>query len=86
MYCTASVTTSCETEIEEAPQCTVKIGKGQHIALNGQEMYQKYIVEETDICVQCINCQNWMQVTDTATLMFVLFVKLSVLPINRWKL
>jgi len=48
----------------------VKIGNNQTVALHGQERTKKAIKEGTAILVQCINCQNWMQVTDTATLMF----------------
>jgi len=48
----------------------VKIGNNQMVALHGQDRTKKAIKEGTAILVQCINCQNWMQVTDTATLMF----------------
>lgn len=48
----------------------VKIGNNQTVALHGQERTKKAIKEGTAILVQCINCQNWMQVTETATLMF----------------
>lgn len=48
----------------------VKIGNNQTVALHGQDRTKKAIKEGTAILVQCINCQNWMQVTDTATLMF----------------
>eukprot|EP00578_Thalassiosira_sp_NH16_P008442 CAMPEP_0181117256 /NCGR_PEP_ID=MMETSP1071-20121207/22412_1 /TAXON_ID=35127 /ORGANISM="Thalassiosira sp., Strain NH16" /LENGTH=802 /DNA_ID=CAMNT_0023201605 /DNA_START=173 /DNA_END=2581 /DNA_ORIENTATION=+ len=48
----------------------VKIGNNQMVALHGQDRTKKAIKEGTAILVQCMNCQNWMQVTDTATLMF----------------
>jgi hypothetical protein len=48
----------------------VKIGNNQMVALHGQDRTKKAIREGTAILVQCINCQNWMQVTDSATLMF----------------
>ena len=48
----------------------VQIGNNQMVALHGQDRTKKAIKEGTAILVQCINCQNWMQVTDTATLMF----------------
>ena len=48
----------------------VKIGNNQMVALHGQDRTRKAIKEGTAILVQCINCQNWMQVTDSATLMF----------------
>eukprot|EP01083_Nonionella_stella_P018717 52067_1 len=48
----------------------VRIGSNQTVALHGQDRTKKAIKEGTAILVQCINCQDWMQVTDTATLMF----------------
>jgi hypothetical protein len=48
----------------------VQIGNNQTVALHGQERTKKAIKEGTAILVQCINCQNWMQVTESATLMF----------------
>lgn len=48
----------------------VQIGNNQTVALHGQDRTKKAIKEGTAILVQCINCQNWMQVTETATLMF----------------
>ncbi|KAL9190330.1 hypothetical protein ACHAXT_007541 [Thalassiosira profunda] len=48
----------------------VKIGNNQTVALHGQDRTKRAIKEGTAVLVQCINCQNWMQVTDTATLMF----------------
>ena len=48
----------------------VKVGKNQMVALHGQGRTKKAIKDGTAILVQCINCQNWMQVTGTATLMF----------------
>lgn len=49
---------------------TVDIGGGQRVALQGQERTKAAIASGTAILVQCMNCQNWMQVTDSATLMF----------------
>jgi hypothetical protein len=40
----------------------VKIGNNQTVALHGQERTKKAIKDGTAILVQCINCQNWMQV------------------------
>jgi|EP00970_Alexandrium_tamarense_P001724 hypothetical protein len=48
----------------------VKIGNNQTVALHGQDRTKKAIKDGTAILVQCMNCQNWMQVTETATLMF----------------
>ncbi|KAL7530233.1 hypothetical protein ACHAXR_003375, partial [Thalassiosira sp. AJA248-18] len=55
---------------EERERRMVKIGNNQMVALHGQDRTKRAIKEGTAILVQCINCQNWMQVTDTATLMF----------------
>ena len=56
---------------EEAERTrTVDIGGGQRVALQGQERTKAAIASGTAILVQCMNCQNWMQVTDSATLMF----------------
>ncbi|KAL7490795.1 hypothetical protein ACHAWT_000327 [Skeletonema menzelii] len=52
------------------PRRMVKIGNNQTVALHGQGRTKKAIKDGTAILVQCINCQNWMQVTGTATLMF----------------
>lgn len=55
---------------DSAETRTVDLGGGQHVALHGQERTRAAIANGTAILVQCIHCQNWMQVTDTATLMF----------------
>ena len=52
------------------PRRMIKIGENQTVALHGQGRTKKAIKDGTAILVQCINCQNWMQVTGTATLMF----------------
>ena len=54
----------------DADRRLVKIGSNQTVALHGQDRTKKAINEDTTILVQCINRQNWMQVTDTAPLMF----------------
>ncbi|KAL7467664.1 hypothetical protein ACHAXS_011268 [Conticribra weissflogii] len=59
-----------EADRERRNRRMVKIGNNQTVALHGQERTKKAIKEGTAILVQCINCQNWMQVTETATLMF----------------
>lgn len=65
----ASAEAGDESE-RQASRRLVKIGNNQTVALHGQERTKKAIKEGTAILVQCVNCQNWMQVTDTATLMF----------------
>jgi hypothetical protein len=49
---------------------TVNLGAGEDVPLHGQARTKQAIKDGTAILCQCINCQNWMQVTDNATLMF----------------
>jgi hypothetical protein len=49
---------------------TVNLGAGEDVPLHDQEKTKQAIKDGTAILCQCINCQNWMQVTDNATLMF----------------
>lgn len=49
---------------------TVDIGDGKKVALHGQEKTQEAIKDGTAILVKCLNCENLMQVTAAATLMF----------------
>jgi hypothetical protein len=51
-------------------QRTVDLGAGEQVPLHGQEKTKQAIKDGTAALVQCIGCQNWMQVTDNATLMF----------------
>jgi len=48
----------------------VDLGGGQQVSLHGQERTKKAIADGTAVLVQCMNCNNWMQVTDNATLMY----------------
>jgi hypothetical protein len=48
----------------------VDLGAGEMVPLHGQEKTQAAIRDGTARIVQCLNCQNWMQVTNDATLMF----------------
>lgn len=48
----------------------VNLGGGQEVALHGPERTKEAIKEGTAILVQCVNCENWMQVTGNATLMY----------------
>jgi hypothetical protein len=49
---------------------TVNLGSGQEVALHGQEKTRQAIEQGTAMLVQCLSCSNWMQVTESATLMF----------------
>jgi hypothetical protein len=46
------------------------LGGGQEVALQGPESTQAAIQDGTAMLLQCVNCENWMQVTSTATLMY----------------
>lgn len=48
----------------------VDLGGGQEVPLHGPERTQEAIKDGTAILVQCVNCENWMQVTGNATLMY----------------
>uniref|UniRef100_A0A7S1CY09 Uncharacterized protein n=1 Tax=Cyclophora tenuis TaxID=216820 RepID=A0A7S1CY09_CYCTE len=48
----------------------VNLGGGQEVALHGPERTKAAIKDGTAILVQCVNCENWMQVTANATLMY----------------
>jgi hypothetical protein len=61
---------------------TVKLGDNQEVALHGQERTRAAIAEGTAILTQCVNCNNWMQVTDNATLMFCPVCQV-VSPVDR---
>lgn len=64
------------------PQRTVKVGENQEVALHGQERTRAAIEDGTAILTQCVNCSNWMQVTDNATLMFCPVCQV-VSPVDR---
>jgi uncharacterized Zn finger protein (UPF0148 family) len=49
---------------------TVDIGNGQEVALRGADQTNKAIEDGTAVLAQCLSCENWMQVTGNATLMF----------------
>jgi hypothetical protein len=49
---------------------TVDIGNGQEVALRGADQTNKAIEDGTAVVAQCLSCENWMQVTGNATLMF----------------
>ena len=63
-------------------QRTVKVGPNQEVALHGQERTRAAIEDGTALLTQCVNCNNWMQVTDNATLMFCPVCQV-VSPVDR---
>jgi len=48
----------------------VNLGGGQEVDLHGPERTKEAIKDGTAVLVQCVNCENWMQVTGNATLMY----------------
>lgn len=53
-----------------SPQRTVQLGENQSVKVHGQERTRAAIADGTALLIQCVNCNNWMQVTDNATLMY----------------
>lgn len=48
---------------------TVDLGDGESVPLHGGEQTDQAIKDGTALVVQCMNCNNWMQVTGEASLM-----------------
>lgn len=48
---------------------TVNLGEGTEVPLHGQEKTQQAIKDGTALIVQCLSCNNWMQVTGEAEVM-----------------
>eukprot|EP00529_Nitzschia_sp_RCC80_P012494 CAMPEP_0113451766 /NCGR_PEP_ID=MMETSP0014_2-20120614/6505_1 /TAXON_ID=2857 /ORGANISM="Nitzschia sp." /LENGTH=579 /DNA_ID=CAMNT_0000343127 /DNA_START=46 /DNA_END=1785 /DNA_ORIENTATION=- /assembly_acc=CAM_ASM_000159 len=48
---------------------TVNLGEGAEVPLHGQEKTQQAIKDGTALIVQCLSCNNWMQVTGEAEVM-----------------
>jgi hypothetical protein len=63
-------TTTSTSSRTQASGNTVDLGHGQSVPLHGQEKTQQAIKDGTAVIVQCMSCQNWMQVTEAASLMF----------------
>lgn len=55
---------------QSSEERTVNIGSGQKVALFGEGRTRDAIKDGTAILVECPNCQSWMQVAATATLMY----------------
>ena len=55
---------------QESANRIVNIGEGKKVALHGQGKTKDAIKNGTAILVQCMNCDNWMQITGVASLMF----------------
>jgi hypothetical protein len=55
---------------EGSKAVNIEIGGGQNVQLHGQEKTQEAIKKGTAQLVLCLNCNNWMQVVESATLMF----------------
>lgn len=48
---------------------TVDLGHGESVPLHGNQQTDQAIKDGTALVVQCMNCNNWMQVTGEASLM-----------------
>ena len=68
-----------DTEDINAPRRFVKIGNNQTVALHGQERTKKAIKDGTALLVQCINCQNWMQVSQSCFVAMVLIMTIKLI-------
>ena len=64
------VASSTDGVEHKVSQRSVDIGGGQKVALHGQEKTRTAIKEGTAVLVKCLNCDSWMQVTQTTTRMF----------------
>ena len=49
---------------------SLQLQNGEQVQLHGQEQTRQAIADGTAALVQCLSCENWMQVTQAATLMF----------------
>jgi hypothetical protein len=63
-------TTTSSSSRTQTSGTTVDLGHGQSVPLHGQEKTQQAMKDGTAVIVQCMSCQNWMQVTEAASLMF----------------
>lgn len=59
-----------ESASSSATGTQIQIGDGQKVQLHGQEKTKEAINEGTAQLVLCLNCNNWMQVVGSATLMY----------------
>lgn len=62
--------TAATSEAAPSSSGTVEIAPNKRVALHGRGRTEAAIADGTAVLVQCVNCQNWMQVTPSATLMF----------------
>lgn len=59
-----------ETAASSSGTRTVNLGEGNEVPLHGQEKTEQAIRDGTAVIVKCMSCNNWMQVTEAAELMF----------------
>lgn len=65
-----SRTLSTSTRGSPATATKVDLGDGTQVALHGAAKTHEAIKDGTAVMVVCLSCENWMQVTGHATLMF----------------
>lgn len=66
----SAVTNESSSSTNSGSTRTIEIAPNKRVALHGQDRTKEAIAKGTAVLVQCLYCQNWMQVTPTATLMF----------------
>jgi hypothetical protein len=64
------------------PTQIIDVGSGQKVAVHDQAKTREAISRGTALLVECVSCQNWMQISETATLMFCPCCQ-SVVPIVK---
>ena len=64
------------------PSRVIEVGSGQRITVHDQSKTREAIRSGTALLVECVSCSNWMQIADTATLMFCPCCQ-SVVPVIR---
>jgi len=62
------------------PTQIINVGGGQKVAIHDQTKTREAIQRGTALLVECVSCQNWMQISESATLMFCPCCQ-SVVPI-----
>jgi len=67
---TCGVSLDEHSTFQSSEERTVNIGSGQQVALYGEGRTRDAMKDGTAILVECPNCQSWMQVAATATLMY----------------
>lgn len=65
-----TTTAATETSTATTASPTIQIGNNTRVQLRGEEVTMSAIARGEAMIVQCMACQNWMQIANTARLMF----------------